>query len=87
MKSIYLLNFAEVGTTKERQQWREMRLGRQREDCVHGRSCEGFWTLFSGLKEVCVFLYVCVCVYLCICVCECVYIRVFVCMFMCLFSM
>lgn len=88
MKSIYLLNFAEVGTTKDRKQWREMRLRSLREDCaVHRRSCEGFWTFFSGVKQVCVFLYVCVCVYLCMCVCECVYIWVFVCMFMCIFSM
>lgn len=86
MKSIYLLNFAEVGTTKDRKQWREMRLGSPREDCaVHGRPCVR--TFFSGLKQVCVFLYVCVCVYLCMCVCECVYIWVFVCMFMCIFSM
>lgn len=38
-----------------------------REDhAADGRACEGSWALFSGIREVCLFVHVCLCVYVCV---------------------
>lgn len=85
MKSIYLLNFAEVGTTKDRKQWREMRLRSLREDCASivgpvrdsGLSFQGSNKCVSFCMCVfvctCVCVFVSVCIYGCLCVCLCVF--------------
>lgn len=87
VRNIYLLSCAEVRTTKQRKQWREMRLeSRNKDRAAHGRSCEGFWSLFSDTQRsvslgiafvsagmyTCVFMGMCVCLYVCECLCICV---------------
>ena len=74
-----------MGTTRKKKQWRDTRLGSWKEDHeTHSRSCEGPWTLFSELKEVCA-LCMNVCMYLC--TCECVFTSmccVFICACLCI---
>jgi len=73
-----------MGTTRKKKQWRNMRLGSQKEDHeAHSRSCEGPWTLLSELKEVCAScrnVFVCTCVYVSVCIHVCV-----LCVYMCVF--